>query len=99
MPANDEDSGGINVGSGRSRPLLWLSEDLIDQRKGNKPPWTLPAKQAYGKYDGKRAQRYFGVSLESPDFFPILSILVSHRLFLLSPPSIVVAKLLSRNDA
>ena len=45
---------------------------------GNKPPWTLPAKAAYSKFDGKRAQRYFGESYEIPSFFPILSLLVSH---------------------
>lgn len=43
---------------------------------GNKPPWTLPAKAAYSKYDGARAQRYFGESYEVPSFFPILSLLV-----------------------
>lgn len=43
---------------------------------GNKPPWTLPAKAAYSKYDGKRAQRYFGHDFEIPSWFPILSLLV-----------------------
>lgn len=45
---------------------------------GNKPPWTLPAKAAYSKFDGKRAQRYFGESYEIPSFFPINSLLVFH---------------------
>jgi 2-hydroxychromene-2-carboxylate isomerase len=44
--------------------------------KGNKPPWTLPAKAAYSTYDGKRAQKYFGHDFEVPAFFPILSLLV-----------------------
>ena len=26
---------------------------------GNKPPWTLPAKAEYGKFDGPRAYKYF----------------------------------------
>jgi len=47
----------------------------INVGSGNKPPWTLPAKAKYGSYDGKRAQKYFGVSLQSPSFFPILSLL------------------------
>ena len=42
---------------------------------GNKPPWTLPAKAAYGPYDLKRAINHFGtVQLKSPPFFPILSV-------------------------
>lgn len=49
----------------------------INVGSGNKPPWTLPAKAAYGKFDGKRAQQYFGVPIEVPSFFPILSLLVS----------------------
>ncbi|KAJ5232411.1 hypothetical protein N7468_005367 [Penicillium chermesinum] len=28
----------------------------------NKPPWTLPAKGAYSKFDSERACRYFGLS-------------------------------------
>lgn len=49
---------------------------MLTYDPGNKPPWTLPAKAAYLKYDGKRAQRYFGESYEVPSFFPILSLLV-----------------------
>ncbi|KAJ5113821.1 HCCA isomerase/glutathione S-transferase kappa [Penicillium angulare] len=48
----------------------------VNVGSGNKPPWTLPAKAAYGKYDGQRATRYFGVEpIKTPDFFPILSIM------------------------
>ncbi|RJE21004.1 DSBA-like thioredoxin domain protein [Aspergillus sclerotialis] len=47
---------------------------------GNKPPWTLPAKAAYSKFDGKRAQRYFGETYEVPSFFPILSLLPQRAL-------------------
>ncbi|KAL2793896.1 thioredoxin-like protein [Aspergillus keveii] len=52
----------------------------INVGSGNKPPWTLPAKAAYSKYDGKRAQRYFGHNFEIPGFFPILSLLPQRAL-------------------
>lgn len=45
---------------------------------GNKPPWTLPAKAKYLKFDGDRAKKYFGAQdMSTPEFSPILSILVS----------------------
>jgi glutathione S-transferase kappa 1 len=48
---------------------------------GNKPPWTLPAKGAYSKYDSARSKRYFGVpNIKTPDFFPILSLLPQRAL-------------------
>ncbi|KAJ6172068.1 HCCA isomerase/glutathione S-transferase kappa [Penicillium chermesinum] len=48
----------------------------VNVGSGNKPPWTLPAKGAYSKFDSERACRYFGVPpIRPPDFFPILSIL------------------------
>ncbi|KAH7121668.1 DSBA family oxidoreductase [Dactylonectria macrodidyma] len=47
----------------------------INVGSGNKPPWTLPAKAAYSMYDTRRAQKYFGLKFETPDFFPILSLL------------------------
>ncbi|CAO2657199.1 Nn.00g033250.m01.CDS01 [Neocucurbitaria sp. VM-36] len=47
----------------------------INVGSGNKPPWTLPAKAAYSKYDSARAKRYFGVpNIQTPSFFPILSL-------------------------
>ncbi|KGO64459.1 hypothetical protein PITC_023060 [Penicillium italicum] len=50
-------------------------------RTGNKPPWTLPAKAAYSKFDTERACKYFGVpQIQTPKFFPILSIVVSYSL-------------------
>ncbi|KAL4882523.1 thioredoxin-like protein [Aspergillus karnatakaensis] len=52
----------------------------INVGSGNKPPWTLPNKAAYSKYDGKRAQRYFGHDFEIPSFFPILSLLPQRAL-------------------
>ncbi|KUL87715.1 hypothetical protein ZTR_05829 [Talaromyces verruculosus] len=47
----------------------------INVVSGNKPPWTLPAKAKYSAYDSKRAQKYFGLKFETPDFFPIQSLL------------------------
>ncbi|KAL2865232.1 putative DSBA family oxidoreductase [Aspergillus lucknowensis] len=52
----------------------------INVGSGNKPPFTLPAKAAYGKYDRKRAERYFGYDFEVPSFFPILSLLPQRAL-------------------
>ncbi|KAF1984293.1 putative DSBA family oxidoreductase [Aulographum hederae CBS 113979] len=47
----------------------------INVGSGNQPPWKLPAKAAYSPFDNKRAQKYFGVEISTPDFFPILSLL------------------------
>jgi len=48
----------------------------INAMSGNKPPWTLPAKAAYGVFDSDRAKKYFGLQdIRKPDFFPILSVL------------------------
>ncbi|KAJ5739467.1 HCCA isomerase/glutathione S-transferase kappa [Penicillium manginii] len=48
----------------------------VNVGSGNKPPWTVPAKASYSKFDSERACRYFGVApIKTPDFFPILSIL------------------------
>ncbi|KAJ5133157.1 hypothetical protein N7448_001813 [Penicillium atrosanguineum] len=48
----------------------------INVGSGNKPPWTLPAKANYSKFDSERACKYFGVPpIKTPDFFPILSIM------------------------
>ncbi|KAJ5172787.1 hypothetical protein N7492_005380 [Penicillium capsulatum] len=48
----------------------------VNVGSGNKPPWTLPAKASYSKFDQERACKYFGVPrIQPPDFFPILSIL------------------------
>ncbi|KAL6712384.1 hypothetical protein ACN47E_000261 [Coniothyrium glycines] len=53
----------------------------INVGSGNKPPWTLPAKAAYSKYDSARAKRYFGVpNIQTPSFFPILSLLPQRAL-------------------
>ncbi|KAK5719929.1 hypothetical protein LTR15_007202 [Elasticomyces elasticus] len=46
----------------------------INVGSGNKPPGELPAKAKYSKFDSKRAQKYFGLSFETPSFFPILSL-------------------------
>ena len=56
-----------------------MGSDL--HQTGNKPPWTLPAKGAYGGYELARAKRYFGAEdLKTPDFFPILSLLPQRAL-------------------
>lgn len=48
---------------------------------GNKPPWTLPAKADYGGYDSARAKKHFGAeTVQTPDFFPILSLLPQRAL-------------------
>ncbi|KAL4952944.1 thioredoxin-like protein [Aspergillus filifer] len=52
----------------------------INVGSGNKPPWELPAKAAYSKFDTKRAQQYFGHDFSVPDFFPILSLLPQRAL-------------------
>lgn len=66
--------------------LVWIYQYFIsdicfivdESDSGNKPPWTLPAKAAYGKFDMQRACNYFGTAQnKTPDFFPILSIMVS----------------------
>ncbi|TKA67335.1 hypothetical protein B0A55_08860 [Friedmanniomyces simplex] len=46
----------------------------INVGSGNKPPGELPAKANYSRYDSKRAQKYFGLEFETPEFFPILSL-------------------------
>lgn len=70
--------GGINVGSGTFTPVIsYRTKPIAHNLKGNKPPWTLPAKAAYSKFDSERACKYFGVpQIKTPDFFPILSIMV-----------------------
>ena len=50
------------------------NDQSFDQTSGNKPPGELPAKAAYSAFDSKRAQAYFGLSFETPSFFPILSL-------------------------
>ncbi|GES62237.1 putative thioredoxin [Aspergillus terreus] len=52
----------------------------INVGSGNKPPWTLPAKAEYSKYDGKRAQKFFGHKFDIPPWFPILSLLPQRAL-------------------
>ncbi|KIW02596.1 hypothetical protein, variant [Verruconis gallopava] len=45
------------------------------QGSGNTPPWKNENKAKYSAFDSKRAQKYFGVSFSTPDFFPIMSLL------------------------
>ncbi|PGH27948.1 hypothetical protein AJ80_00202 [Polytolypa hystricis UAMH7299] len=47
----------------------------INAGSGNKPPFTLPAKAKYMKYDVPRSAKYFGVEgFKTPKFFPILTV-------------------------
>ncbi|KAJ7729075.1 putative glutathione S-transferase kappa 1 [Mycena maculata] len=53
----------------------------VNVGSGNKPPWSLPAKAAYGKFDSKRAQNYHGVpDIAVPAFFPPLTLLPQRAL-------------------
>ncbi|KAL5119512.1 hypothetical protein ACEQ8H_002577 [Pleosporales sp. CAS-2024a] len=53
----------------------------INVGSGNKPPWTLPAKAVYGRYDSERSKHYFGLpNVKTPEFFPILSLLPQRAL-------------------
>jgi len=53
----------------------------INVGSGNKPPWSLPAKAAYGKFDGDRAKKYHGLeNISAPDFFPPLTLLPQRAL-------------------
>ena len=61
-------------------PFLDAQEANI-YSEGNKPPWTLPAKAAYLKYDGERAQEFFENPITVPSWFPILSLLVTFPFF------------------
>jgi len=48
----------------------------INHGSGNKPPWTLPAKATYGKFDSDRAKKYHGLdNISPPDFFPPVTLL------------------------
>ncbi|KAK7063665.1 putative glutathione S-transferase kappa 1 [Favolaschia claudopus] len=54
----------------------------VNVGSGNKPPWNLPAKQAYGSaFEVPRAIKYFGVpELRVPEFFPIMTVLPQRAL-------------------
>ncbi|KAJ7608746.1 putative glutathione S-transferase kappa 1 [Roridomyces roridus] len=53
----------------------------VNQGSGNKPPWSLPAKGAYSKFDTLRSQKYHGLSgIEPPPFFPALTLLPQRAL-------------------
>lgn len=50
------------------------------QLSSNEPPWKLPARGKYSKFDSKRAQRFHGKDFEVPKFFPINSVLPQRTL-------------------
>ncbi|KAL3419408.1 dsba family oxidoreductase [Phlyctema vagabunda] len=53
----------------------------INVGSGNKPPWSLPAKAAYGSFDTARTFRYHGLKpVSTPSFFPPLTLLPQRAL-------------------
>ncbi|RDL39355.1 putative Glutathione S-transferase kappa 1 [Venustampulla echinocandica] len=53
----------------------------VNVGSGNKPPWTLPAKAKYGKFDLTRSKNHHGLlKIEAPPFFPPLSLLPQRSL-------------------
>ncbi|TAQ86087.1 hypothetical protein B7494_g5582 [Chlorociboria aeruginascens] len=62
----------------------------INQGSGNKPPWSLPAKAKYGKFDSGRAKHYFGLGdISVPDFFPpvtLIALLIPPQIDITQPP-------------
>ncbi|CAD6456152.1 e4e188f7-23d0-4f1e-ab61-e736b64ded42 [Sclerotinia trifoliorum] len=53
----------------------------INHGSGNKPPWTLPAKAKYSKFDTARTILYHGLpELQPPDFFPPVTLLPQRAL-------------------
>ncbi|TGO77172.1 hypothetical protein BELL_0120g00250 [Botrytis elliptica] len=48
----------------------------INHGSGNKPPWTLPAKANYNKFDSARTIEYHGLpNLQPSEFFPPVTLL------------------------
>ncbi|KAJ7146374.1 thioredoxin-like protein [Mycena epipterygia] len=53
----------------------------VNVGSGNTPPWTVPAKAAYGTFESKRAQSYHGVpDIEVPAVFPLMTLLPQRAL-------------------
>ncbi|QSZ34941.1 hypothetical protein DSL72_007803 [Monilinia vaccinii-corymbosi] len=53
----------------------------INHGSGNKPPWTLPAKANYTKFDAARTISYHGLlNLQPSDFFPPVTLLPQRAL-------------------
>lgn len=70
----------------------------INVGSGNKPPWTLPAKAKYSKFDSERAKKYFSaLNVQTPSFFPILSLLPQRALGVIKAqhPSLFIPAFLS----
>jgi len=47
----------------------------VNHGSGNKPPWSLPAKAKYGKFDTARALKYHHMIASAPPFFPPVTLL------------------------
>ncbi|TGO60014.1 hypothetical protein BCON_0039g00450 [Botryotinia convoluta] len=53
----------------------------INHGSGNKPPWTLPAKAKYSKFDSARTVAYHGLpNLQPSEFFPPVTLLPQRAL-------------------
>ncbi|TGO57230.1 hypothetical protein BOTNAR_0206g00120 [Botryotinia narcissicola] len=53
----------------------------INHGSGNKPPWTLPAKAKYSKFDSARTIEYHGLpNLQPSEFFPPVTLLPQRAL-------------------
>ncbi|TGO41382.1 hypothetical protein BHYA_0022g00210 [Botrytis hyacinthi] len=53
----------------------------INHGSGNKPPWTLPAKAKYSKFDSARTIEYHGLpNLQPSEFFPPVTLLTQRAL-------------------
>ncbi|KAF7948709.1 hypothetical protein EAE96_007903 [Botrytis aclada] len=53
----------------------------INHGSGNKPPWTLPAKAKYSKFDSARTVEYHGLpNLQPSEFFPPVTLLPQRAL-------------------
>ncbi|KAG4030277.1 hypothetical protein MFRU_012g00230 [Monilinia fructicola] len=53
----------------------------INHGSGNKPPWTLPAKATYSKFDSARTISYHGLpNLQAAEFFPPVTLLPQRAL-------------------
>ncbi|KAF7879234.1 hypothetical protein EAF04_000431 [Stromatinia cepivora] len=53
----------------------------INHGSGNKPPWTLPAKAKYSKFDTARTKLYHGLpDLQPSEFFPPVTLLPQRAL-------------------
>lgn len=67
---------------------VYVIKRLTNQPKGNKPPWTLPAKAIYGAHDARRSiARFPGVVIQTPkDLMAVSKTIVVCVIGPLTPP-------------